>query len=81
MSEFQTPSNQIKEFLEKDNFQDLEQYINQADLSLEPFLIDSLPEILYKLTNNKTSEEAKNRRTYYSKDESFFNETLHGSFI
>ena len=59
MSEFQTPSNQIKEFLEKDNFQDLEQYINQADLSLEPFLIDSLPEILYKLTNNKTSEEAK----------------------
>jgi len=59
MSEFQTPSNQIKEFLEKDNFQDLEDYINQADLSLEPFLIDSLPEILYKLTNNKTSEEAK----------------------
>lgn len=59
MSEFQTPSNQIKDFLEKDNFQDLEDYINQADLSLEPFLIDSLPEILYKLTNNKTSEEAK----------------------
>ena len=70
MSEFESPSVQLKNLLEKDNFQDIEKYINQADLSLEPFLIDSLPEILYKLTNNKTSE-----------DESFFNETLHGSFI
>ena len=59
MSEFESPSVQLKNLLEKDNFQDIEKYINQADLSLEPFLIDSLPEILYKLTNNKTSEEAK----------------------
>ncbi len=59
MSEFKSTSELLKDFLDKDNFQDLEQYINEADLSLEPFLIDSLPEILYKLTNNKTSEEAK----------------------
>ena len=31
MSEFESPSVQLKNLLEKDNIQDIEKYINQAD--------------------------------------------------
>jgi elongation factor 3 len=50
---------ELKTFLEQDNFQDLEKFISEADLSMEPFFIEILPDILLKLTNNKTSEQAK----------------------
>jgi len=50
---------ELKTFLEEDNFQDLEKLIYEADLSMEPYFIEILPDILLKLTNNKTSEQAK----------------------
>ena len=50
---------ELKTFLEQDNFQELEKLISEADLSMEPYLIEILPDILLKLTNNKTNEQSK----------------------
>ena len=50
---------ELKTFLEQDNLQELEKLISEADLSMEPYFIEILPDILLKLTNNRTSEQAK----------------------
>ena len=55
----QTPYAEIIQLLEEHNFQDLEKKISEADLSMEPFFIDILPDILLTLTNTKTSIQGK----------------------
>ena len=55
----QTPYVEIKQLLEEHNFHDLEKKISEADLSMEPFFIDILPDILLTLTNTKTSIQGK----------------------
>jgi len=47
------------EFLENNNFDELNTFIKSSDFSNEPYFINMIPELLNKLTDYKTSEQAK----------------------
>ena len=47
------------ELLENNNFEELNSFIEKSDLSMEPYFISMIPELLNKLTDYKSSEQAK----------------------
>ena len=51
--------NKHNELLENNNFDELNTFIKNSDLSNEPYFINMIPELLNKLTDYKTSEQAK----------------------
>lgn len=51
--------NKHNELLENNDFDTLNKTIKESDLSSEPYFIEMIPELLNKLTDNKTSEQAK----------------------
>ena len=59
MSEFQNPASHIQELLKHDHFDELKEYIKNADLSMEPYLIDSFPDLLNKLVHVRTEIRSK----------------------
>ena len=50
---------QENELLENNNFEQLNSIIEKSDLSMEPYFINMIPQLLSKLTDYKTSEQAK----------------------
>lgn len=50
---------QQNELLENNNFEELNSFIEKSDLSMEPYFISMIPELLNKLTDYKSSEQAK----------------------
>ena len=59
MSEFQNPASHIQQLLKHDHFDELKEYIKNADLSMEPYLIDSFPDLLNKLVHVRTEIRSK----------------------
>ena len=59
MSEFKNPTEHIQELLKHDHFGELKEYIKASNLSMEPYLIDSLPDLLNKLTHYRTEDHSK----------------------
>ncbi len=51
--------NKHNELLENNNFDELNTFIKNSDLSYEPYFIEMIPELLNKLTDYKTCEQAK----------------------
>ena len=56
MSDFLLKQNEL---LENNNFEELNSFIEKSDLSMEPYFISMIPELLNKLTDYKSSEQAK----------------------
>ena len=56
MSHFLLKQNEL---LETNNFEELNSIIEKSDLSMEPYFISMIPELLNKLTDYKSSEQAK----------------------
>ena len=59
MTYIESTSEVLRGFIQNDSYQEMLEYIKNKDLTIEPFLIDILPEILNKLTNKNTMEQAK----------------------
>lgn len=59
MSAFSGVAEKLTQFLENDDFPGLETFIKESDLTMEPYFIDFIPQLLTKLTHFKTAEQAK----------------------
>lgn len=59
MSSFDSTVDVLKNLIDNDSYDNLNDFINTNDLKIEPFLMDILPEILNKLTNKNTITKAK----------------------
>ena len=59
MTYIESTSEVLQGFIQNDSYTEMLEYIKNKDLTIEPFLIDILPEILNKLTNKNTMEQAK----------------------
>ena len=59
MTYIESTSEVLQGFIRNESYTEMLEYIKNNDLTIEPFLIDILPEILNKLTNKNTMEQAK----------------------
>lgn len=59
MTCLKSTSELLQNFIQQDSYEQILEHINKNGLKIEPFLIDILPEILNKLTNKNTMEQAK----------------------